>query len=101
HSAEAPDCRRVGAALELARRIQLAMLPARLPDVEGYELLAGNMPSRGVSGDLHTVDAHPEGGLVNFMICDIAGKGMAASLLGASLEALAAGPIEGAQPPDE
>jgi len=100
-AAEAAERRRLGAELELARRIQLALLPARLPDVEGYELLAGNMPSRGVSGDLYTVDVHPERGLVTFMICDIAGKGMAASLLGASLEALAAGPIEGAQPPDE
>ena len=100
-AAEAAERRLLGAELELARRIQLALLPARLPDVEGYELLAGNVPSRGVSGDLYTVDVHPERGLVTFMVCDISGKGMAASLLGASLEALAAGPIEVALPPDE
>ncbi|HXT51807.1 MAG TPA: SpoIIE family protein phosphatase [Thermoanaerobaculia bacterium] len=100
-AAEAAERRLLAAELELARRIQLALLPARLPEVAGYELLAGNVPSRGVSGDLYTVDLHPERGLVTVLVCDIAGKGMAASLLGASLEALAAGPIEVAHPPDE
>lgn len=98
---EAAERRRLAAELELARRIQLALLPSRLPDVPGYELLAGNMPSRGVSGDLYTVDVHPDTGLVTFLVCDVAGKGMAASLLGASLEALAVGPIEVGHPPDQ
>src|SRR6185436_2697354 len=100
-AAEAAERRRLASELELARRIQLALLPSKLPEVAGYELLAGNVPSRGVSGDLYTVDVHPERGLVTVLVCDIAGKGMAASLLGASLEALAAGPIELAHPPDE
>jgi len=98
---EAAERRRLGAELELARRIQLALLPSQLPEVPGYELLAGNVPSRGVSGDLYTADVHPERGLLTCLVCDVSGKGMAASLLGASLEALAAGPIEVAHPPDE
>lgn len=97
---EAAERRRLAGELELARRIQLALLPAHLPEVAGYELLAGNVPSRGVSGDLYKVEVHPETGLVTCMVCDISGKGMAASLLGASLEALAAGPIEVGHPPD-
>jgi sigma-B regulation protein RsbU (phosphoserine phosphatase) len=96
---EAAERRRLAGELELARRIQLALLPSRLPDVPGYDLLAGNVPSRGVSGDLYTVDVHPERGMVTFVVCDVAGKGMAASLLGASLEALAVGPIEVGLPP--
>jgi sigma-B regulation protein RsbU (phosphoserine phosphatase) len=99
-AAEAAERRRLAAELELARRIQLALLPSRLPEVAGYELLAGNVPSRGVSGDLYTVEVHPERGLVTLLICDVSGKGMAASLLGASLEALAVGPIEVGHPPD-
>lgn len=98
--AEAAERRRLAAELELARRIQLALLPSRLPEVAGYELLAGNVPSRGVSGDLYTVDVHPDTGVATFVVCDVAGKGMAASLLGASLEALAVGPIEVGHPPD-
>lgn len=99
-AAEAAERRRLAAELELARRIQLALLPSQLPEIEGYELLAGNVPSRGVSGDLYTVDVHPESGVVTFMVCDVAGKGMAASLLGASLEALSVGPIEVGHSPD-
>jgi serine phosphatase RsbU (regulator of sigma subunit) len=97
---EAAERRRMAQELELARRIQLALLPAHLPEVEGYELLAGNVPSRGVSGDLYSVVVDPESGCVTFLVCDVSGKGMAASLLGASLEALAAGPIEVGHPPD-
>ncbi|HVS14518.1 MAG TPA: GAF domain-containing SpoIIE family protein phosphatase, partial [Thermoanaerobaculia bacterium] len=99
-AAEAAERRRLAAELELARRIQVALLPSRLPEVAGYELLAGNVPSRGVSGDLYTVDVHADSGVVTFLVCDVSGKGMAASLLGASLEALAVGPIEVGHPPD-
>lgn len=97
---EAAERRRMAQELELARRIQLALLPSHLPEVAGYELLAGNVPSRGVSGDLYKVETHPETGLVTCLVCDVSGKGIAASLLGASLEALAAGPIEVGHPPD-
>lgn len=98
---EAAERRRMAAELELARRIQLALLPSELPEVPGYELLAVNLPSRGVSGDLYTVDVHPERGVVTCLVADVSGKGMAASLLGASLEALAVGLIEVGQPPDQ
>jgi sigma-B regulation protein RsbU (phosphoserine phosphatase) len=43
---------------------------------------------------------HPESGAVTCLVADVSGKGMAASLLGASLEALSAGPIEVDHPPD-
>ena len=98
---QAAERRQLAQELELARRIQLALLPTLLPTVAGYEILAGNLPSRGVSGDLYTVAVHPERGLVTCVVADVSGKGMAASLLGASLEALAAGPIEMGDPPDE
>ena len=98
---EAAQRRRLEQELALARRIQLALLPAELPEIVGYELLAGNVPSRGVSGDLYTVARHPESGAVTFLIADVSGKGMAASLLGASLEALSAGPIEVDHEPEE
>jgi len=97
---EAAERRRLEQELALARRIQLALLPAALPAVPGYELLAGNVPSRGVSGDLYTVSVHPESGAVTCLLADVSGKGMAASLLGASLEALAVGPIEVDHAPD-
>ena len=91
---ESAERKRLEEELALARRIQLALLPTKLPEVPGYELIAGNIPSRGVSGDLYTVARHPESGFATFFVADVSGKGMAASLLGASLEALAAGPID-------
>ncbi|KAB2969096.1 MAG: SpoIIE family protein phosphatase [Thermoanaerobaculia bacterium] len=97
---EAAERRRLEQELVLARRIQLALLPSELPEVPGYGLLAGNLPSRGVSGDLYTASRHPESGALTLLIADVSGKGMAASLLGASLEALAAGPIEVDHQPD-
>lgn len=98
---EAAERRRLEEELTLARRIQLALLPTELPEIPGYDVLAGNIPSRGVSGDLYTVARHPESGAGTFFVADVSGKGMAASLLGASLEALAAGPIEVDYLPDE
>jgi serine phosphatase RsbU (regulator of sigma subunit) len=98
---EAAERRRLEQELALARRIQLALLPATLPEVPGYELLGGNVPSRGVSGDLYTASRHAESGALLCFVADVAGKGMGASLLGASLEALAAGPIEVGHEPDE
>ncbi len=98
---EAAERRRLEQELALARRIQLALLPSSLPEIPGYEVMGGNVPSRGVSGDLYTVSRHAESGRVTCFVADVSGKGMAASLLGASLEALAAGPIEVGHPPDE
>lgn len=97
---EAAERRRLEQELQLARRIQVALLPDRLPEIRGYALLAGNVPSRGVSGDLYTAARHPRSGALTCLVADVSGKGMAASLLGASLEALAAGPIEVDHPPD-
>jgi sigma-B regulation protein RsbU (phosphoserine phosphatase) len=98
---EAAERRRLQEELALARRIQVALLPDRLPEVPGWELYGGNIPSRGVSGDYYEVVTRGEGRECVLMVADVAGKGMAASLLTVSLQALSAGPIEDGLPPDE
>jgi sigma-B regulation protein RsbU (phosphoserine phosphatase) len=98
---EAAERRLLESEVALARRIQVALLPDRLPELSGWELHAGNIPSRGVSGDYYEVVPRKGGGEVVFLIADVSGKGMAASLLTASLEALTAGPIEDGLPPEE
>lgn len=101
---EAAQRRRLEEELALARRIQVALLPAKLPEVQGWELASDNIPSRGVSGDYFEVveRAGTGGGREIFLvIADVSGKGMAASLLTASLQAFSAGPIEDGLPPDE
>jgi len=98
---EAAERRRLQEELALARRIQVALLPDRLPQVPGWELYGGNIPSRGVSGDYYEVVTRGEGRECVLMVADVAGKGMAASLLTVSLQALSTGPIEDGLPPDE
>jgi serine phosphatase RsbU (regulator of sigma subunit) len=91
---EAAERRRLAAELVLARRIQVALLPERLPAVPGWRLHAGNLPSRGVSGDFYEVVPRCDERELVLLVSDVSGKGMAASLLTASLEALLAVPIE-------
>ena len=87
--------------LALARRIQQALIPATLPALPGFELCARNVPSRHVSGDLYQAVLRRDGGECVLLLADVAGKGMAASLLAASVEALSAAPLEQGQPPAE
>lgn len=98
---EALERRRLEEELALARRIQMALLPSSVPETRGWELHGGNVPSRGVSGDYYEVVERAEGQEVVLMIADVSGKGMAASLLTASLQALSSGPIEDGLPPEE
>lgn len=84
----------------LARQIQVGLLPKALPEIDGWELYAHNIPSRGVSGDFYKVELVDDGSCA-IMVADVSGKGIAASLLTASLEALAAGPIHDAVPPEK
>lgn len=101
---EALERRRMQQEVELARRIQEGLLPTTLPVVPGFSLLARNLPSRGVSGDWYTVlERTVESGRREWvvMVADVSGKGVGASLLTASLEALTADPVESGQPPEE
>jgi len=98
---EAAERRRLEEELKLARQIQVALLPSKIPDVEGFELWGGNVPSRGVSGDYYKIEQRADDRQCVLVIADVSGKGIAASLLTASLEALAAGPIEVGQDPAE
>src|SRR4051794_21841601 len=95
---EAEERRRLEEELALARRIQVALLPSQLPAVEGWELYGTNFPSRVVSGDYYEVVERSEGRELVLMIADVSGKGVAAALLTASLQALSAGPVEDGLP---
>jgi phosphoserine phosphatase RsbU/P len=86
--------------MALAREIQLALLPDHLPEISGYSVFAVNDASRAVSGDLYEFQARDEGDEQVIVIADVSGKGMAASLLAASFDALLMGPIEVGHPPD-
>ena len=96
---EALERERLERDVALARQIQVGLLPKALPEIDGWELYAHNIPSRGVSGDFYKVELVDDGSCA-IMVADVSGKGIAASLLTASLEALAAGPIHDSVPPE-
>lgn len=98
---EAAERRRLQEEIALARCIQVALLPSKLPDLPGYDLYGVNLPHEGVSGDYFMVLPRAGGREVALWVADVSGKGIAASLLMASLEALSAGPIEEGHAPDE
>jgi serine phosphatase RsbU (regulator of sigma subunit) len=98
---EAAERRRLEQEVALAREIQVSLLPDSLPEVTGWDIVAGNIPSRGVSGDFFKVELRHDESEIVLMLSDVSGKGIGASLLTASLEALSAGPIHDGVPPEE
>lgn len=98
--AEALEHQRLEEELRLARTIQVALLPGSAPTVAGYEIHGGNVPSRGVSGDFFEFSMRSEGRECALVVADVSGKGVAAALLTASLEALLSFPLESGQQPD-
>lgn len=90
---EAAERQKLAAEVALARTIQEELLPASLPDVPGYEVFGINRPSRGVSGDLYQVIETESQGDFYLLLYDVSGKGLAASLLTATIDALSAAPI--------
>jgi len=71
--------------LEIAREIQLWLLPARAPEIAGAEIAFTNLPANTVSGDFY--DAFPRQGRVLFAVADVAGKGVPAAMLMATFQA--------------
>ena len=98
---EAIERRRLEEEINLARQIQIALLPREMPEIAGFEVLGRNLPSRTVSGDFFEIVERQDGQEHILLLADVSGKGVAAALLTASFEALAAGPIEDGVPPEE
>ena len=98
---EAMERQKLEQELRLARQIQVALLPSKPPEVPGIELYGRNLPSRGVSGDFYKLAVRKDGAECVVFVADVSGKGIAASLLTASLEALSAVPLATGEAPDE
>ena len=70
-----------------ARQIQRTLIPQKTAELPGYDVQTFYEPFRDVGGDYFDVIALP-GGRTLFAIADVAGKGMAAALLAANIQAL-------------
>ena len=73
--------------LELARSIQRRLLPPPELDGDGYRVAARNLPAQFVAGDFYDAFALPDGSLA-VVVADVAGKGVGASLIMASVKAM-------------
>lgn len=74
---------RIREQLEIARRIQMNLLPKRLPSSEHFEIAASMTPAVQVGGDYY--DVIPVRGCILVTVADISGKGIPAALLMTSL----------------
>jgi len=70
--------------LRTAYTIQSRLLPAELPEIDGYAFAGTNKPCRTVSGDYFDVVVRPNG-RIYFIIADVSGKGITAALVMASV----------------
>src|ERR1044072_9494133 len=77
---------RLESQLEVARQVQLALLPATDPELLGYDISAYNFPTEEVSGDYYDwVKIHDDE--IGFVIADVSGKGVPAAILMSFLRA--------------
>ena len=72
--------------LQAAREVQMMLIPKRLPSSPGYAFAAVTIPAREVGGDLYDFTVK-ESGQIALCLGDVSGKGLAASLLAANVQA--------------
>ena len=77
---------RLESQLEVARQVQLELLPPHDPELAGFDISAYNFPTEEVSGDYYDwVRIYED--QIGIVIADVAGKGVPAALLMAFLRA--------------
>ncbi|HEU5458930.1 MAG TPA: GAF domain-containing SpoIIE family protein phosphatase [Pyrinomonadaceae bacterium] len=78
--------KRLQGQLEVARQVQLELLPANDPQLAGYDISAYNFPTEEVSGDYYDwVKIYDD--QIGIVIADVSGKGVPAAILMAFLRA--------------
>ena len=78
--------KRLEGQLEVARQVQLELLPPKDPELPGYDISAYNFPTEEVSGDYYDwVKVYDD--QIAIVIADVAGKGVPAAILMAFLRA--------------
>ncbi len=78
--------------LEIAREVQERLFPQKLPHVQGLDFAGYCRPALGVGGDYYDFILLPDGCL-GIAVGDVSGKGIAAALMMASLQASLRGQI--------
>jgi serine phosphatase RsbU (regulator of sigma subunit)/pSer/pThr/pTyr-binding forkhead associated (FHA) protein len=69
--------------MEIARTIQMNLLPKTYPEIPGYQISAMSLPAKQVGGDYYDFLEMPDGRMA-FAIADVSGKGVPAAILTAT-----------------
>ena len=70
---------RLESELQMARQVQLSLLPSEVPAAPGWEFTARWLPARQVAGDYYDFISGPNGHL-GMVVADVSDKGMPAAL---------------------
>jgi sigma-B regulation protein RsbU (phosphoserine phosphatase) len=84
---ESLEKQRLEEELEVARKIQINLLPRQLPTHQNFEFAAFSHPSRQVGGDYYDFIRLSDG-TMGIVIADVSGKGVPAALLMARVQAI-------------
>ena len=84
--------------LDLARKMQISLLPQKTPEINGYNLAAFWQPARETSGDYYNI-FKLRGGLWGLIVADVCGKGAPAALRMAMVHAMLRERVENEQSP--
>jgi len=86
----ARQLREINSELELAREIQMSILPSEVPHIEGLQIATRFLPASSVAGDFYDFLVAGQKG-VGILIADVTGHGLSAALIASMLKvALAA-----------
>lgn len=85
-AAEVAQRARLNREVEIAREVQERLFPQKLPQIPGLDYSGACRPALGVGGDYYDFLLLP-GGQFGIAVGDVSGKGIAAALLMASLQA--------------
>jgi serine phosphatase RsbU (regulator of sigma subunit) len=67
--------------LEIARRVQFALIPPQLPSLPGWQVAASCVPARQVGGDFYDALTDGGNGSVAFVVGDVSGKSVSGAML--------------------
>lgn len=81
---------RIQTEMDLARQVQMRLLPQRTPSIPGLELAAQSRPASHVGGDFYDFITNSEQ-ILTLTLGDVSGKGMPAALLMAMLRTVLRG----------
>ena len=77
--------RRLESELELAQKVQQALMPQQVPEIPGVELAAFSRPAQIVSGDYFDFVRFKDGAH-GIVLADVSGHGVSAGMLMSSLQ---------------